>query len=155
MITRARRLRYDPRLPLTPRELAPLLERIAQACSTTSDAFDLELADDTRLAALNREHMGCKGPTNILSFPADSSDSSSDVPEDSLDALLPDEANAFLGDLVLSVETLEREAFLYGQDPLEHTVRLITHGLLHLMGMDHGPEMEAMTEAAMDAVLLD
>ena len=133
MITRARRLRFDPRFPLGPYELSPLVEKIARACGTTSEAFDLELADDTRIARLNQEHLGCKGPTNILSFPSEN-------PE-------------FLGDLVLSVHTLERETFLYGQDPVEHTARLIAHGLLHLLGMDHGTEMERLTEAAMESVM--
>lgn len=132
MIIRGKNLRYDPRLPLNRAELPVLLASIATVLETTPEAFDLELCDDTRIARLNAEHMGCKGPTNILSFPAE-------VPE-------------FLGDLVLSVHTLEREVFLYGQDPVEHTVRLIAHGLLHLMGYEHGSEMEAMTEAAVACV---
>jgi len=45
-----------------------------------------------------------------------------------------------------------REAFLYGQDPVAHLTRLLAHGFLHLSGLDHGPLMEALTEAAVSAV---
>lgn len=56
---------------------------------------------------------------------------------------------AFLGSLVLSVDTLARESFLYGQDPAAHLARLLAHGLLHLAGVPHGAEMEERTEAAL------
>jgi probable rRNA maturation factor len=52
--------------------------------------------------------------------------------------------------LALSLPTLAREAFLYGQDPAEHMLRLLSHGLLHLAGFDHGPAMDAASQEAMD-----
>ncbi len=55
----------------------------------------------------------------------------------------------FLGSMVLSVDTLAREAFLYGQDPAAHLARLLAHSLLHLAGVAHGEEMEERTEAAL------
>jgi probable rRNA maturation factor len=64
-------------------------------------------------------------------------------------ALSGDADPAFLGSLVLSVDTLAREAFLYGQDPAAHLARLLAHGLLHLAGVPHGAEMEERTEAAL------
>ena len=67
----------------------------------------------------------------------------------------PAEDADWLGDLVLSVDTLAREAFLYNQDRREYTVRLLAHGLLHLMGHDHGPEMDALTELAVASLGAD
>ena len=106
----------------------------------------LTLADDRDIAAVNREFLGCTGPTNILSFPA--SDGKADV-------LAPGEEAADLGELVLSVDTLARETELYGQEPVEHLARLLAHGILHLAGYDHGGEMHALTDAAVDRVLLE
>ena len=53
---------------------------------------------------------------------------------------------------VLSAETLARETFLYNQAPYEYTVRLLAHGLLHLAGYDHGPEMDVLTEQAVSTL---
>lgn len=55
---------------------------------------------------------------------------------------------AFLGSIVLSVDTLAREAHLYGQDPQAHLARLLSHALLHLSGVPHGEEMEDLTDRA-------
>jgi len=54
--------------------------------------------------------------------------------------------------MAISADTVAREAFLYGQAPTRHLVRLLAHGFLHLAGLDHGPVMEALTEAAVTAV---
>ncbi len=59
---------------------------------------------------------------------------------------------SLLGDVVVSVETAWREAAEHGLDPEEHFLRLVTHGILHLLGHDHvGDEaaaraMEELTE---------
>ena len=79
-------------------------------------------ADEMR--ALKREHLGVDEPTDVLSFPIDG-----------LDALPEGEPRA-LGDVVLCPAVL-------GDDwrwPL-------VHGLLHLLGHEHGAEMEARERA--------
>jgi len=124
----------DPLFPLSGPELMEIFEGLALAFGLDEWQLSLRIVDDREMAELNGQYMGCLGPTNVLSFPGD---------ED------------WLGDLVLSVETLVRECRLYNQDPHEYTVRLLAHGLLHLMGHDHGPKMEALTELAVDSVRLD
>ena len=91
---------------------------------------ELFLLDDAAIAGANARHLGCSGPTNILSFPG-----GADAP----------------GVLLLSLDTLRRECLLYGQDPAEHAVRLLAHGMGHLSGLDHGPAMDALCERYMDA----
>ena len=124
----------DPRFPLSGPELMEIFEGLALAFGLDEWQLSLRIVDDREMAELNGQYMGCLGPTNVLSFPGD---------ED------------WLGDLVLSADTLARECWLYNQDAHEYTVRLLAHGLLHLMGHDHGPEMEALTELAVDSVRLD
>ena len=71
---------------------------------------------------------GCPlGPveTTVLSFPGDES--------------LP-------GVMLLSLDTLNRECLLYGQDPAEHLLRLLAHSVGHLAGYDHGEEMDALCD---------
>ncbi len=89
--------------------------------------LDVELivAGDGDIAGVNARNLGCSGPTNILSFPGD---------------------GASLGTLFLSADTMEREAVLYGQDVEEHARRLLAHGMGHIMGFDHSPEMDDFCE---------
>ena len=164
MIERAPGLLLPPDFPLAGPELEGLLAVLCEALGLEGADFDLRLVDDAEMAAINAEHRGLRGPTNILSFPADDGladdgpVSGGSAPEEALAGAAGDaeagspDGTIFIGDLVLSVDTLAREAFLYGQDPVEHTARLLAHGLLHLAGFDHGEEMDALTEAAVDAV---
>lgn len=122
----------DPRFPLSGPELMEIFEGLAAVFGLEDWEVSLRLVDDREMAELNDQYMGCLGPTNILSFPGGD--------------------GTMLGDLVLSVETLVRESWLYNQDTREYAVRLLAHGLLHLMGHDHGPEMDGLTDVAVAAV---
>lgn len=123
----------SPGLAMSSRELAGALERLTAALRLSERDFELRLVRDAEIAELNETYLGCSGPTNVLSFPAE-----------------PDETNPdFIGSIVLSVDAVLREADLYDQKPEEHLLRLLTHALLHLSGLDHGPEMEIMTDAVM------
>ena len=55
------------------------------------------------------------------------------------------------GILLLSLDTLARECLLYGQEPAEHALRLLAHGMGHLAGLDHGPAMDRVCAACFDA----
>ncbi len=98
----------------------------------------LHIVSDARIILLNTSHMHCMGPTNILSFPAHEESGHTPVP-----AIMEDEPK-HPDILVLSVDTLQRECILYGQDIQEHAVRLLAHGLGHLLGYEHSEEMFAL-----------
>ena len=103
--------------------------------------LDLVLVRDAGMADYNLRYMGCHGPTNVLSFPIDEQIAG---PED-------EDVPVQLGSLVFSVDTLHRETLLYGQDPEEHCLRLLAHGLGHLAGYDHGPEMDELCSEMLSA----
>lgn len=110
------------------------------------------LTDDEEIQTLNLQWRGEDKPTDVLSFPIYEPDE------------LPDEPFA-LGDIIISVpcaermvasqEHLQRVALELGVEPetlhwnLEEEVAfLFVHGLLHLIGYDHGdPEEEARMKA--------
>lgn len=125
------RIPPDPRFPLSRREVLELLDVLAASLGLAGREVSLTVVGDREMAALNRTHLGCVGPTNVLAFESGE--------------------DAFLGEIVLSAETLARETALYGQGPRRHLSRLLAHALLHLAGLDHGPEMEALTEQAVAA----
>ncbi len=124
-----------PDLPWRRPEVAALCRDILAALDLSGGDYDLRLVGDAEMARLNAAHLRLPGPTNVLSFPAGDPDR-------------PD----YLGEMAVSLDTVAREAFLYGQEPREHLTRLLAHGFLHLAGLDHGPVMEALTEQAVAAV---
>ena len=58
-------------------------------------------------------------------------------------AALEEELGGEIGDLVVSVETMEREAKEQHKTLEEHLSHLIIHGCLHLIGYDHIEDAEA------------
>lgn len=143
VVTVIREARIVPEFPLSRLELEELCGVIMDSLDLADHTFELKLVDDGEVARLNHEFMGCVGPTNVLSFPAEDEGAEGDGEDDSL------------GSLALSVDALSREADLYGQPPVAHLARLLAHGILHLAGYDHGDEMYDLTDAAVDRVLLE
>lgn len=91
------------------------------------------LVDDRRIHELNREWRDRDRPTDVLSFPQ----------------LEPGEAvRGPLGDVVLNVDALPRQAAEHGLTPGEELRFLLIHSALHLLGHDHhGEEQRAAMEA--------
>jgi probable rRNA maturation factor len=97
------------------------------------------LSDDANVRALNASYRGLDKPTNVLSFPAGSGPR---------DGVIP------LGDIVLAVETIAREAEEQGIAPVQHLQHLVVHGLLHLLGYDHETEDEAQEMESLEIEVL-
>lgn len=114
----------------------------AQAASDPARwaAVTVALGDDATVRALNRRWRGQDKPTNVLSFPAD-------------DPGAPDRA-LFLGDVVLALETLRREAQEEAKPLADHFAHLVVHGVLHLIGYDHEDDAEADEMEALEAAIL-
>jgi probable rRNA maturation factor len=98
--------------------------------STKDAELAIVLTDDSRIRALNRVWRGLDKPTNVLSFPAKDRSGIEDAP-------------ALLGDIVISYDTLKREALAQGTPFLHHLAHLTVHGFLHLRGYDHETDAEA------------
>ena len=92
----------------------------------------IRLVDAKEGRALNRHYRGKDYATNVLSFPAD-------LPEG-----LPEGVRLpLLGDLVLCAPVVAREARDQGKPLAAHYAHLTVHGTLHLLGWDHGNDVEA------------
>ena len=89
---------------------------------------------------LNRDYRKKDYATNVLSFPAD-------VPDELLDIPL-------LGDLVICVPVVEREAQEQAKTSEAHWAHLVIHGCLHLLGYDHIEDEEAEEMEALEKELL-
>ena len=87
-------------------------------------------------------------PTNVLSFPYEPSE----LELEFLDA----EELGHLGDLVLCLPVVEREAAEQNKLLEHHWAHLIVHGLLHLQGFDHeDSEVEAELMEAREIAILN
>ncbi|AMO74398.1 MULTISPECIES: rRNA maturation RNase YbeY [Pseudomonas] len=100
----------------------------------------IRLVDEAEGRELNRTWRHKDYATNVLSFPAD-------VPDELLDIPL-------LGDLVICVPVVEREAAEQGKEPAAHWAHLVIHGCLHLLGYDHIEDAEAEEMEALERQLL-
>lgn len=119
--------------PLSTYELTHLLRFMLLSCGLENFSVDLYVVRDGTMANANQGHMHCQGPTNVLSFPVEPGD------------FVSQDANlAMPSTLIFSTDTWKRECLLYGQSPMVHFVRLLAHGLAHLQGYDHGPEMDVI-----------
>lgn len=95
------------------------------------------LTDDGFIRTLNKEHRGKDTPTDVLAFPLDEGDGTPSV----LD-------HALLGDVVISLDTAERQARRRKHELFDEVSFLLAHGILHLVGYDHQTDEE---EALMNA----
>ena len=103
---------------------------------------ELLLTRDGEMASWNRQAMDCLGPTNILSFPAESHGQGSS---------LRGSGECGAAFLILSTDAVRREALLFRQHAAEHLVRLLAHGIGHLFGYEHGQDMDAFCLAVRQA----
>jgi len=100
-----------------------LARRVLEAEGVEEGELGLAFVPPDEIRALKREHLGIDDATDVLSFPIDGRDE------------LPPGIPRQLGD-VLVCPQVTGDAW---QAPL-------VHGLLHLVGYDHGAEMEAREE---------
>ena len=97
-----------------------LATRVLQAEGIDDGELGIAFVGAAEMRELKREHLGIDEATDVLSFPIDGRDA------------LPEGVPRALGDVVVCPQVV-------GDDwrwPL-------THGLLHLLGYDHGEEMDA------------
>ncbi len=105
--------------PLDEEAVEALCRLVLGAEGVDSGDLGVALVGPDEIAALKREHLGIDEATDVLSFPIDAKEP------------LPPGVPRQLGDVVLCPEVVG-DAW---QAPL-------VHGLLHLLGYDHGQEME-------------
>jgi probable rRNA maturation factor len=107
---------------------------------TADSELTIRLVDEAEGRELNHTWRHKDYATNVLSFPAD-------VPDEFLDIPL-------LGDLVICVPVVEREAHEQAKSSEAHWAHLVIHGCLHLLGYDHIDDEEAEEMEALERQLL-
>jgi probable rRNA maturation factor len=105
-------------------EAAELARRVLEAEGIEAGELGIAFVGAAEMRELKREHLGIEEATDVLSFPLDGREE------------LPEGVPRALGDVVVCPEVVGDE----WRSPL-------VHGLLHLLGYEHGAEMEARERA--------
>lgn len=97
---------------------------LAPLCSTARKALELEaalleglslaLVDDERIAGLNQRLLGREGTTDVIAFEAEDGE----------------------GEIIISVDTAQRQAAEQGHGLTAELQFLVAHGVLHVLGWD-------------------
>jgi probable rRNA maturation factor len=101
-------------------EVEDLAREILAAEGVVEGELGIAFVDAAEMRDLKREHLGIDEATDVLSFPLDGRDA------------LPEGVPRALGDVVLCPDVVG-----------EGWRAPLVHGLLHLLGYDHGAEMDA------------
>lgn len=100
------------------------LSKILSALGYEDHELSVVMTDDDHMMELNQTFRGIAKPTNVLSFPMLEGEFASISPY-------------LLGDIVVSVDTAQKEADDAGITLDERLSQLMIHGVLHLVGFDH------------------
>ncbi|MDK2859347.1 MAG: putative rRNA maturation factor [Sphaerochaeta sp.] len=114
------------------------LENVLAFLGQSSCECSVNFVSDRTIQELNREYRDKDEPTDILSFVQEEDIEDFSWPEVQLG--MPDsppEEIRVLGDMVISLDALKRNALSFSVEPDEELFRLLIHGLLHLLGEDH------------------
>jgi probable rRNA maturation factor len=96
---------------------------ILKALGREREALSLLFVNDRAIRKINREFRQIDSPTDVLSFP--------------LGDHSPHPEMKLLGDIVISVETAQKQARSLGHSLEREITFLLIHGILHLLGWDH------------------
>jgi probable rRNA maturation factor len=123
--------------------LAELLSSVlaAEGADAASEA-GLLLVDPGEMEALNSEHMGGTGPTDVLSFPIDGVDAAAAAVGDSSGEGVEDDAGWMVGDVVVCPEVAIRQAPGHAGEADDELRLMVVHGGLHICGWDHDDPTE-------------
>jgi probable rRNA maturation factor len=112
------------RVPINRRKIRATTIELLKYLNCKDKEISITFVDDLTIAQLNKQYLSKEKPTNVLSF---------SLQEGEYAQINPN----VLGDIVISVDTAQRDA-IKGAFTLEQELNfLVIHGLLHLLGYDH------------------
>ncbi|WP_116998893.1 rRNA maturation RNase YbeY [Desertimonas flava] len=107
----------------------------------------LTFIERDEMAALNAEHMGKSGPTDVLSFPLDD--------DTDADALAGADVPVLLGDVVICPAVAAEQAADHAGTLDDELALLVVHGILHVLGHDHAEPAETAEMRAAELAHLE
>ncbi len=146
-------LNRQHRVRVAVKPLEEFADRVRQALRLPRREFTVCLVSDAAIARMNRAFRGKRGPTDVLSFPANGAEMKQGDREAARQGRRPTaearraqrnqngakglSSTSYLGDIAISPETARRNAHRFGRSLPQELRILILHGALHLIGYDH------------------
>lgn len=121
--------------------------RVLEAEGVPQGRIDLHFVSAADIAALNEEHLGKQGPTDVVSFPYEH-----DV--HAAAAAAGAGPDLVLGDVVVCAEVAEAQAPTHAGSLTDELALLVVHGVLHVLGWDHAEPEEAQAMQQREAEVL-
>lgn len=141
--------RWHEALPDHASLVAMSLDHILRNISSFETAKEVELSitltNDEQIQSLNRDYREKDKPTNVLSFPQIDWENDKSAANDPL---------VMLGDVVIALETIQREANEQDKRLQDHFIHMLIHSVLHLCGYDHEDETDAETMENLEIQIL-
>jgi probable rRNA maturation factor len=120
------------RLPLSRQRVIDLACGVLKSERVRDARLSITFVSTRRIAALNKEHLGHHGATDVISFALTSGSGSAPL----------------VGDIYIAPDIARRNATDNGVSAREELSRLVIHGALHVVGFDH-PEGEGREQSPM------
>ncbi|RJR43156.1 MAG: rRNA maturation RNase YbeY [Desulfobacteraceae bacterium] len=118
-------IRVDRRMRgLRSRTIKAKLKKALRGLGFRDRELSILLTDNERISELNKRYLGREGPTNVIAFPMEEGEPGR------LESMV-------MGDIVISVETALAEAEMVNETLEQAVLRLLAHGILHLLHYDH------------------
>ncbi len=117
-----------------------LAARVLGFLGKPAGEVSLLFCDDAVIHPLNRDWRGKDKPTDVLSFSQQEGELIGDP--------------NLLGDIIISIDTAQRQADERGHSLAVEVRVLVVHGLCHLLGYDHEEDDEAEVMEALERSLL-
>ena len=112
---------------LQKRPIKDFMLKVLEALGKEKWEISLLFTGDAFIQKLNKEYRGKDEPTDVLSF----------AQVDNKESFPAKGGRFYAGDIVISMETLAKNADYFEISMNEELKRLLVHGILHLSGMDH------------------
>jgi probable rRNA maturation factor len=136
---RENRARPLPESDILQERLRDVLRLVLERLEIPVGGGELELGvtitGDSETRELNAKYMEIDAATDVLSFPML-------TPEELAGIEKREGAPVSLGDIVISMETVTRQAKELGMGTVERFAECLVHGILHLLGCDHAEESD-------------
>jgi len=141
-------LNRQRRVRVSVKSLKNFLARASRALRLRAGSLTVCLVTDAAIARWNRAYRGKRGPTDVLSFPAERTqrrqrkhrtqrNSRPSRTADAFSFASSGSSSSYLGDIAIAPAVARRNARKF-QRAFDDEMRiLIVHGMLHLMGYDH------------------
>jgi probable rRNA maturation factor len=113
--------------------------------------LSIVLVDDQEIQQLNREYRGIDRSTDVLSFAQQETIDPRFIQPHVKDTSFP----CILGDVILSIETTQKQAEEHGHSFEKELNVLLIHGILHLLGYDHHTDDDASIMERLEQTLLN